>query len=220
MDEVFDPFGTLGNALWIGGAQWAGKSTVARLLTSRYGLTAYHCDYQDARGHYERWIAHRVRHDQPPFGATADQIWLDRTPAEMATSALTTFATQFGWALDDLRALTSQRPVIAEGWGLRPGLVAPLLAAPDRMVVMVPTEEFRQYQIRTLPRAARLGATVSDPDRAQQQRLARDRLMAADAVRTAREHGIRVIEVDGSRDAAAVADVVAGHFRRYLPIPG
>ncbi len=34
MDEVFDPFGTLGNALWIGGAQWAGKSTVARLLTA------------------------------------------------------------------------------------------------------------------------------------------------------------------------------------------
>ena len=82
MDEIFDPFGTLGNALWIGGAQWAGKSTVARLLTSRYGLTAYHCDYQDARGHHERWIAHRVRHDEPPFAATPDQSWLDRTPAE------------------------------------------------------------------------------------------------------------------------------------------
>jgi uncharacterized protein (DUF58 family) len=135
-----------------------------------------------------------MRHDQPPFAATADQVWLHRTPAEMATQALTTFATQFDWALDDLRALTSQWPVIAEGWGLRPGLVAPLLTAPDRM-----------------------GATVSDPERAQQQRLARDRLMAADAVRTARAHGIRVIEVDGSQDA--VAGLVAGHFRRYLPTP-
>jgi len=27
-----DPFGTIRNALWIGGGQWAGKSTVARLL--------------------------------------------------------------------------------------------------------------------------------------------------------------------------------------------
>lgn len=29
---VPDPFGTIANALWIGGGQWAGKSTVARLL--------------------------------------------------------------------------------------------------------------------------------------------------------------------------------------------
>ncbi|MCW2948116.1 MAG: hypothetical protein JWR24_4833 [Actinoallomurus sp.] len=27
--DVFDPFGTLHSALWIGGGQWAGKSTVA-----------------------------------------------------------------------------------------------------------------------------------------------------------------------------------------------
>jgi hypothetical protein len=38
-------------------------------------------------------------------------------------------------------------------------------------------------------------------------------------VRTAHQHGIRVIEVDGSRDAAAVADAVAGHFRPYLRLP-
>ena len=102
---------------------------------------------------------------------------------------------------------------------MRPSLVAPLLQAPDRMVVMVPTEEFRQHQIRVLPRAARLGATVSDPERGQQQRLARDRLVAADAVRSAREHGIRVIKVDGSQDANAVAGIVARHFRHYLPTP-
>jgi hypothetical protein len=30
--------------------------------------------------------------------------------------------------------------------------------------------------------------------------------------------GIEVIEVDGGRDAAAVADIVAGHFPPYLPI--
>ena len=69
-----------------------------------------------------------------------------------------------------------------------------------------------------LPRAMRLGSLVSDPERAQQQRLAQDRLVAADAVRTARQCGIEVIEVDGGQDAAAVADTVAGHFLPYLPI--
>jgi adenylylsulfate kinase-like enzyme len=37
---VRDPFGTLATALWITGGQWAGKSTVARILADRFGLTA------------------------------------------------------------------------------------------------------------------------------------------------------------------------------------
>lgn len=32
--EVWDLFGTLHRALWSGGGQWAGKSTVARLLAA------------------------------------------------------------------------------------------------------------------------------------------------------------------------------------------
>jgi hypothetical protein len=175
---------------------------------------------QDARGHDDRCIAGRVRRGAAPFGPPADEVWLRHSPEQMAAETLASFEDRFGWALDDLRALTSGRPVIAEGWGLRPSLVAPLIDAPDRMVVMVPTEEFRRHQTRMLPRARQLGSPVSDPERGQQQRLARDRLVAADAVRTAHQHGIRVIELDGNQDAAAVADAVAGHFHPYLPISG
>ena len=39
--------GTIRNALWIGGGQWAGKTTVAGLLTDRYGLVHYPYDYHD-----------------------------------------------------------------------------------------------------------------------------------------------------------------------------
>jgi hypothetical protein len=107
----------------------------------------------------------------------------------MAADALASFALQFDWALDDLRALVSGRPVIAEGWGLRPELAAPIMDAPGRMVVMVATEGFRQRQLRELPRAAA----------------------------SARRLGIGVVEVDGSRDADGVADLVADRFRPYLP---
>ncbi|MER5203664.1 hypothetical protein [Streptomyces sp. NPDC002825] len=34
--------------LWIGGAQWAGKTTVSEILALRYGLTAYQYAYHDA----------------------------------------------------------------------------------------------------------------------------------------------------------------------------
>ncbi|MEU8122458.1 hypothetical protein AB0C21_27435 [Spirillospora sp. NPDC049024] len=215
--EVWDPFGTLRRVLWIGGGQWAGKSTVARLLAERYGLTAYNYDYHDARGHNDRRIARRIRLGHPPDAPDPDAVWVNTTPQEMAADTLAGFPARFEWALDDLRALIPGRPVIAEGWGLRPELVAPLIDSSRRMVVMVPTEAFRDRQLRELPRAAAFGGRVSDPARAQRNRLERDRLVADDAVRSARRHGIRVVEVDGTRDADAVADIVADHFRPYLP---
>lgn len=216
-DGVWDPFGTLGRALWIGGGQWAGKSTVARLLADRHGMTAYHYDYHDARGHHDRRLARRIRLGLSPEFPHPDEIWVKRTPEEMATAALDDFAVRFEWTLDDLRALVSGRPVLAEGWGLRPDLVAPLLADPRQMIVMVPTDDFRERQLRELPRAASLGHQVSDQERAQRNRVERDRILAGDAVRSARRLGIRVIEVDGSLDAAGVAEIVAEWFRPYLP---
>lgn len=107
--------------------------------------------------------------------------------------------------------------MLAEGYGLRPEALAPMLDAPDRMIVMVPTEEFRQHQIRTLPRAGALSVDGGDPELAQANRVERDRLLAEHAVRAARKHGVHVLEIDGSRDAEAVADDVARHFAAYLP---
>ncbi|WP_329521431.1 hypothetical protein [Spirillospora sp. NBC_01491] len=213
---VWDPFGTLHRALWIGGGQWAGKSTVARLLAVQYGVTVYHYDYHDARGHNDRRIARRAGLGEPAIEPDLDRMWVHTTPEEMATETLAEFPRRFEWVLDDLRALVSGHPIIAEGWGLRPELVASVIDSPRRMVVMVPTSEFRRHQTRELPRAASLGHRLSDPARAQANRLARDRLVAEDAVRTARRLGIRVIEVDGSRDAAAIAEIVASHFSPYL----
>jgi hypothetical protein len=215
--KAWDPFGTLGRALWIGGGQWAGKSTVARLLAVRHGLTAYHYDYHDARGHDDRRVARRVALGEPPAAPNPDDVWVRPTPQEMAAETLAGFPVRFEWALDDLRALVSGRPIIAESWGLRPELVAPLAGSPRQMVVMVPTDAFRERQARELARATAVDHAVSDPARAQRNRLERDRLVAEDAVRSARRLGIRVIEVDGTLDADAVAGLVAGHFAPYLP---
>ncbi|GAB3722961.1 hypothetical protein GCM10027598_38290 [Amycolatopsis oliviviridis] len=213
---VVDPFGTLGQALWICGGQWAGKSTVSRLLAHRHGITVYHYDFHDARAHQDRRVAHRVHNGLPAADPDPDTVWVDTTPERMAADTIAGFPARFEWALDDLRALVSGRPILAEGWGLRPELVAPLLDSPRRMIVMVPTGDFREHQLRVLPRAAAVVQRVSDPARAQRNRIERDRLVAEDAVRAAKGLGIRVLEIDGSQDADAVADVVAAHFAPYL----
>ncbi|MEV7552487.1 hypothetical protein AB0N89_22990 [Amycolatopsis sp. NPDC089917] len=213
---IVDPFGTLKQALWICGGQWAGKSTVARLLAHRHGITVYHYDFHDARAHQDRRVARRVRDGLPAADPEPDTVWVDTTPERMAAGTIAGFPARFEWALDDLRALVSGRPILAEGWGLRPELVAPLLDSPRRMIVMVPTDDFREHQLRVLPRAAAVVQRVSDPERAQHNRIERDRLVAEDAVRGAEELGIRVLWIDGSQDAEAVADVVEEHFDPYL----
>ena len=215
-DFEWDPFGTLHGALWIGGAPWAGKSTVSNILAARHGLTAYHYDYHDARGHLERRAARRARAGLP-YGEYPGPDWTGSTPGTLAEECLAIFADRLEFVFDDLRALVSPHPVLAEGFGLRPEVLAPMLDAPDRMIVMVPTEDFRQHQIRTLPRAGALSVEVGDPALAQANRVERDRLLAEHAVRAAREHGVPVLEVDGSRDAESVADEVARHFVAHLP---
>lgn len=216
MSEIWDPHGSLQRTLWIGGAQWSGKTTVAQAIAEGHGLTVYHYDYHDARGHQDRRIARRVALGEPVGNPTPDHVWVEQSPEKMASETLAGFPVRFEWALDDLRALFTGRPAIAEGWGLRPELVAPLLDSLRRMVVLVPTEDFRRHQLRALPRAGTLSAPVTDQARAQANRVARDRLIAEDAVRNARRLGIRVIEIDGTLDATAVAAEVADHFAPYL----
>jgi hypothetical protein len=270
--------GTIRNALWIGGGQWAGKTTVAGLLTDRHHLVHYHYDYHDARGHEDRRIAARVRRARSaeeaataaaarPTGTAStgtaptgtaptgtaptgtaptgtaptgtaptgtacpaldgekwrdvletdwEAVWIGPTPAQLAESVLAGFPERFGWVLDDLRGIVTPHPVLVDGWGLRPELVA-AITDPARMVVLAPTEPWRRRQAAALPRARRIGHQVSDPELAARNRFERDRLITEDAVREAHRHGIRVIEVNGTRTAEAIADDVADHFRPFLP---
>jgi hypothetical protein len=252
--------GTIRNALWIGGGQWAGKTTVAGLLTDRHHLVHYHYDYHDARGHEDRRVAARVRRARAadeaaiaratvttpeavmsPEAAIAGETvtgpgtsptttgcrardvletdweaaWIGPTPAEMAAKVLAGFPERFAWVLDDLRGIVTPHPVLADGWGLRPELVA-AITDPARMVVLAPTEPWRRHQATALARARHLGHRVSDPELAARNRFERDRLITEDAVRQAHRHGIRVIEVDGTRPAESIADEVADCFRSFL----
>jgi hypothetical protein len=210
------PDGTVRNALWIGGGQWAGKTTVAGLLGDRLDLVQYHYDFHDARGHDDRRLAAQVRRGEPPAEADGDAIWIRRTPAEMAERILAGFPERFAWVLDDLSGLVTRHPVVAEGWGLRPELVAAVTDDPRRMVVLVPTEQWRRHQAATLPRAARVSIPVSDPELAARNRGERDRIIGEDAARQARSHGIRVIEVDGTRSPEAIADEVTTQFEPFV----
>src|SRR5215211_1342159 len=148
----------LARVLWLGGGQWAGKTTVAQLLVARHPLLLYAYDYHDARSHADRSRADPARfpHRAAFFAALdrhPDEVWVTRTPEEMAEGTLHSFRERFEMVVEDLLAMPPGPPILAEGWGLRPELVAPLLDSPRKAVFLVPTEEFRRRQLRALPRA-------------------------------------------------------------------
>ncbi|WP_250008013.1 hypothetical protein [Actinoplanes sp. M2I2] len=189
---------------------------MAGILVDRLGVTHYHYDFHAARGHEDRRIAARARRGEPYAETDWESVWIGPSPAEMAATVLAGFPERFRWVLDDLSGLVTSRPVVVDGWGCRPELVA-AVTDPARMVVLVPTDEWRLRQAAQLPRAGSLGHRVSDPELAARNRIERDRLLARDAVERAREFGMPVIEVDGSRPAEVIADEVAAHFRPFLP---
>jgi hypothetical protein len=214
----------LDSVLWVGGAQWAGKTTVARLLAARYPLVVYAYDYHDARSHSARARADADRF--PAYSAflaalddDPDRVWSDPSPEQMAERELAVFSERFQMVLEDLAALPDATAVLAEGWGLRPSLVAPHLAAPEQAIFLVPSDSFRQSQLDALGRAKRLGiGGLREPARAQRNRVERDRLLADDVVARADALGLPVLEVDGTENALTVSGRVEKQFRPFLPI--
>jgi hypothetical protein len=214
----------LAQVLWIGGAQWAGKTSVAHLFALRHPLISYSYDYHDARSHADR---SRTQPDRFPhryalltaLDRDPDAVWVTPTPEQMAADAQHHFAERFAMVLDDLCALPTGVPVLAEGWGLRPDLVAPWLDSPARAVFLVPTAGFLAHQLRVEPRAMSFNPAtpVSDPQRAQRNRLARNRLLAQDVVDSANRLGLRVIMVDGSQGVEGLMHLVEAQFRPFLP---
>jgi hypothetical protein len=184
----------LSQVLWIGGSASSGKTTLARRLAARRGLALYSCD-----DHFE---AHRRRADprrHPRFHRLMD-LPPERLFAPPATARaeelLGFYRDEFEMVLEDLRALTG--PVLAEGVGLLPELVAAVCPDPSRSLWRIATPQFRRRAYRQRGDLVRetLGG-LYDPEVAFEVWMERDGLIARHLEEEARRLGLRVEIVDG-----------------------
>ena len=116
----------------------------------------------------------------------------------MAEHALAAWSEErFPMVLDDLRRLPGSGAVIAEGAGLLPEKVAPLLIDNRSALWLVATPECIHH-VRTM-RGEGVGVSqaTSDPKRAFENLVARDVLMAEHIRHEADRLGLPVISVDG-----------------------
>lgn len=216
----------LSHILWIGGPPDCGKTTVADLLGSTYQLQVYHFDRYEM-DHIRR--ADPERHpalfalgtkladlDEKAF---LEWLWLSCTPAEMAASGKSVWVERLHMVIEDLHAMSADRPIIAEGPGFFPEALLPLLPDPQRAIWMVPSEPFKRDSHHRRLKGQRRAEVLDDPELAQRNHIERDLLWAEQYRQSAKERGLPLIEVDGSKGPEEVAAEVEAYFKILLPPP-
>jgi thymidylate kinase len=187
------------HALWIGGPQGSGKSSIARALAERFGLQLYLVDHRV-------WV-HEPRMPPTAFASlTMDERWVDATPEQMLGWFVTHSRHRFRLVLEDLRELPDEPATIVEGPQLFPTTVSAVLAAPDQALFLLPDPDEMEERLRA--RGPIEG--TSDGVRARENAVGRDLLIARTFEREARELRLPVLAVD--RPLEQMIERAAEHF--------
>ncbi len=199
----------LAHVLWLGGTPCSGKTSVARWLVEHYDVQLYHYDK-----HERRHMADCLPELQPEMSAYAamdmDTRWVHRPVAEMVRATEAAWRERFAMVIDDLLALSTTTPILAEGPGILPESVAPCLHRPGQAVWLVPTEAFKRATQPT--RGGAPANQTSNPGRAYCNLIDLDLQLAANVKRRAGVLGLTVLQVDGTQAVDAIAAQVADHF--------
>lgn len=200
----------LSHILWLGGSPCAGKSSVRRLLTERHDLVVY-----IAAGAFP---AHAARLDptrQPALTgwlqASWDERWMQPVD-DLVTEAIACYTEHWGFILEDVTALSNERPTLVEGTALLPREVARLGVPPQRALWLTPTAEFQYQHYAQRDWMRDIVAQCSQPQVAFTNWMARDAQFARWVEDEARRLGYEVIVVDGAMPIEAMAQQVARHF--------
>lgn len=192
----------LAHALWIGGPQGSGKSSIGYVLSRRFELQLYNVDHRT-------WV-HEPRMPRTEFrSASMEERWLDATPQQMLKWFQTESRHRFRLVLEDLRELPDERGCIVEGPQLFPTTVAAVLRAPGQALILLP--ELEEMRARLEQRGPILG--MERGVEARRNATERDLLIARTFEWEARDLRLPTLRVDApleemiERAAAVLAPV-------------
>jgi hypothetical protein len=188
----------LRHVYWIGGGSGSGKSTIARRIADQYGLRLYATDEVMA-DHTKR-----VSLDGCPFlskfiAMGMDERWVDRSPKVMFETFHWYHGEGFDPIVEDLLRLPKERGIVVEGLRLLPFLVKPLLSSYSQAVWLLPTPKFRQIVFKNRDSSNSAWGFLektSDPEKAMQNLLERDRMFTERLYEETKNLGLPAIQVD------------------------
>ena len=139
-----------------------GKTTAARALARKHDLRLYSLD------------ARTYEHESkvPPETRSLDELWVHSTPEELANWFEEHARRRFPFVLEDLARIEDDAPVLVDG----PQLLPELVASRGRALFVVAAPSLQRELVAA--RGSRAYARTRDPERALENRLARDAILA------------------------------------------
>ena len=199
----------LSHVLWIGGSTDSGKTSIARCLGEQYGLQVYHYDQHDLPQ------VQRLAQSNPTYreslSATLEENWIKPTPKELVERVLCTFQDRFPLVTKELLALPQEPRILAEGFGLTPEFVHPLLTNINQAIWLISSPRFKLNSMLQQDKPS-FRKQVSDPQKAFENLYRRDMQLAEIIKRQAQKRGLPVIEVIPSLSLEHMVAKVAQHF--------
>lgn len=204
---------SLPHVLWIGGATDSGKSSVAQKLAERRRLQIYSYDRRDLAHHEQLAKTH------PQYAAflqaSLEERWVMPEPEELFRRMLQSAIDRFPLVIADLITLPREPKIVAEGFGLLPEFLAPLLLSPNQAVWLAPTEGFKRDSMNRRGKPS-FGAQVTDPQRAKSNLIMRDHLFGKYIREQVLKYGYTLYDVDGTRSVTEMVAQVEQHFASFF----
>jgi len=195
---------------YIGGSPCSGKSTIAEVLAAEYSFDYYKLDdYLDP--HMKLAALEGKPHSLVALALDFEQMWM-RDPQLQADEELAIYEEMLPYALRDISEMEGDVPIIAEGAGFTPDLMAGLDVKTTRYICIVPTEVFQREMYAQRTWIGQFLAGCKDPDAAFDNWMSRDALFARDVLHQAQKYGYQSIVVDGRQSIKENCIAVANSF--------
>lgn len=195
---------------YIGGSPCAGKSTVAEILSKKYGLYYFKVDdFLD--GYIQAGAAKGYPSCKKIAGMDAEEIWM-REPSLQCREEFNIYREIFGYVEADLKKIRDGNAVITEGAAYFPELMRQSGIVSSRYISITPTEDFQVSHYRERAFVPMVLEGCSDKETAFHNWMERDILFAQEVQRQCRKENYNSVINDGSMGVEEISSLVAEHF--------
>lgn len=195
---------------YIGGSPCAGKSTIAEILSQKYGLYYFKVD-----DFLEAYTKSGAIKGYPVCRKTvemnAQQIWM-RDPLLQCREEFEFYEEVWEFVLADLKQIHCKNGIITEGAAYVPKLIKQLGIPGRRYLSMTPAKEFQVFHFRNRPFVPYVLKGCRDMEKAFRNWMDRDILFAQEVQKQCREYKYLSIVNDGNVTINELVDQVTKHF--------
>jgi hypothetical protein len=203
---------TLSHVFWIGGPANSGKTTIASIIAWKKRFQRYSYD-KNAMDHLERLAVASGSQWLTPT-ESQDDSWVNVLSGSTVSQTLKYFENRFPLVLEDLHAIPTDKPILAEGIGFTPDLIHPYLSSPAQAIWLIPEAKFMEKTLRQKIKPP-LTHLMKHAHRTLEALIIRDMQMVEIVTEQVKAYSLKMIVIDGSVSKQDIAIQVMNHFEQH-----